>query len=291
MVNINVFIYFSHTQPTHWSKWSPQVFVCLPQKTITNYKPLLFLSVSAMEAVQLSTNLSLATPMPQLQDQVEDQVSTTLALCDPSWTILNRTEEEEGSASSTPAHENICTIMQNVIEEELKRRAVSAQISRLLTVCSYNQILHGMWRVPANPSPFRDVWEIRKTLTTSDVGQNVSRTSSRLLLNTHMVKKSLLPYWSSRLINRVKSQEGAAVTIYDCNTSSQHHLTFKYWKSSRTYVLIKKWNREFVRRRQLKAGDEIGFFWDVHRLMLMFSVLGRAGHQLPSFAWTSRENF
>ncbi|BFG31747.1 hypothetical protein CerSpe_180210 [Prunus speciosa] len=249
-----------------------------------------------MEAVQLSTNLTLATPMPQLQDQVqdqfqdqvqdqvEDQVSTTLALCDPSWTTLNRTEEEEGSASSTPAHENICTIMQNVIEEELKRRAVAAQISRLLTVCSYNQILHGMWRVPANPSPFCDVWEIRKTLTTSDVGQNVSRTSSRLLLNTHMVKKSLLPYWSSRLLNRVESQEGAAVTIYDCNTSSQHHLTFKYWKSSRTYVLIKKWNREFVRRRQLKAGDEIGFFWDVHRLMLMFSVLGRAGHQLPSFA-------
>lgn len=126
----------------------------------------------------------------------------------------------------------------------------------------------------------------QKTLTMTDVGRNMHR-ASRLVLRRKLVKKHILPYLSYQIINRVENQ-GAGVTIYDLNTSSEHQLIFKRWKGSGTYVLMSTWSREFVKRRQLKEGDLIGFCWDAHKLMLVFSAIMRAGSQYPS-AWRSWE--
>ncbi|GAY45683.1 hypothetical protein CUMW_091220 [Citrus unshiu] len=51
---------------------------------------------------------------------------------------------------------------------------------------------------------------------------------------------------------------------------------FKKWATSNSYVLINHWTADFVRRRELAAGDEIGMCWDSFYSRFNFSILKRA---------------
>ncbi|GAY41095.1 hypothetical protein CUMW_056800 [Citrus unshiu] len=66
------------------------------------------------------------------------------------------------------------------------------------------------------------------------------------------------------------------VSVWDCDTNSMHCLVFKKWATSKSYVLINHWTKDFVRRRELAAGDEIGMCWDSFYSRFNFSVLKRA---------------
>ncbi|KHN43616.1 B3 domain-containing protein [Glycine soja] len=55
-----------------------------------------------------------------------------------------------------------------------------------------------------------------------------------------------------------------------------HYLVFKFWVSSRSYVFIDNWTKEFVNRRSLQINDEIGFHWNSYKNQFDFSVLARA---------------
>jgi hypothetical protein len=114
-----------------------------------------------------------------------------------------------------------------------------------------------------------DLWAIKKMITTSDIGD-----SSRLLLATDGVERHILPLWDA---NRKESlHEGVQVCVWDCDTKSEHQLVFKRWASNGSYVLIGKWIKEFVKRRVLNKGDEIGLYWDETNSRFNFRILNRA---------------
>ncbi|KAH9616301.1 hypothetical protein KSS87_022553 [Heliosperma pusillum] len=50
-------------------------------------------------------------------------------------------------------------------------------------------------------------------------------------------------------------------------------LTLKKWPSSKVYGLMNNWRRDFVSRRGLVPGDEVGIRWDQSNNRLLFSVL------------------
>ncbi|XP_062145845.1 B3 domain-containing protein At2g33720-like [Alnus glutinosa] len=114
-----------------------------------------------------------------------------------------------------------------------------------------------------------DPWVIKKTIETSDLGH-----LSRLLFARDGVKKHILLLWDA---NRIESlHEGVQVCVWDCDTKSEHQLVFKRWASNGSYVLIGKWKKEFVERRVLNKGDEIGLYWDETNSRFNFSILKRA---------------
>ncbi|KAL5141060.1 B3 domain-containing protein [Glycine soja] len=61
-------------------------------------------------------------------------------------------------------------------------------------------------------------------------------------------------------------------------TMSMHKLVLKRWVSFKNLVLLGGWSRDFVRRRGLKEGDEIGLLWDSYAHCFHFSVLKPIHH-------------
>ncbi|KAK7304212.1 hypothetical protein RJT34_15335 [Clitoria ternatea] len=117
---------------------------------------------------------------------------------------------------------------------------------------------------------YDDPWKIKKTLTDSDLG-----ILSRLLLAADLVKKQILPMLGVDHARNAETEEGTPVRVWDLDTKSMHQLVLKRWSSSKSYVLIGKWNQDFVRRRDLRKGDEIGFHWDPYNCAFNFCVLKR----------------
>ncbi|XP_054804731.1 B3 domain-containing protein At2g33720-like [Prosopis cineraria] len=118
---------------------------------------------------------------------------------------------------------------------------------------------------------YEDPWKIKKTLTESDLG-----ILSRLLLAAGSVKRHILPVLDGEDARGVESEEGIQVRVWDVDTKSMHQLLLKRWSSSKSFVLIGKWSQDFVRRRELRKGDEIGFYWDPYSSLFNFCVLKRA---------------
>ncbi|KAK4603541.1 hypothetical protein RGQ29_012168 [Quercus rubra] len=112
-------------------------------------------------------------------------------------------------------------------------------------------------------------WVIKKRIQLSDIGH-----LARLLLAADLVKGHILPQWDARRIEGIKN--GVQVAVWDCDTKSEHQLTFKQWPSNGCYVLNEKWTTGFVWRRGLKKGDEIGLYWDQSNSRFTFSILNRA---------------
>ncbi|KAF8413117.1 hypothetical protein HHK36_001093 [Tetracentron sinense] len=119
-----------------------------------------------------------------------------------------------------------------------------------------------------------DPWKIRKKLTKSDLGQ-----LSRFLLKTELVERHILRFWGADRIAEAMKLSGTQVKIHDLDTDSRHKLTFKRWSSSNSYIINNNWNVEFVTRRVLRKGDEIGLCWNYYSSYFSFSVLSN-GHIL-----------
>ncbi|XP_058198353.1 B3 domain-containing protein At2g33720-like [Rhododendron vialii] len=118
-----------------------------------------------------------------------------------------------------------------------------------------------------------DPWTIRKTLFKSDVDG-----SSRLLLGKDVVEKYVIPYigpcWDREgCANDVVT--GCKVSVFDIDTGTVHQLVLKRW-STESFVLTSNWVKEFVRRRALEKGNEIGLFWDPWNARFCFGLLRKA---------------
>ncbi|XXG78364.1 hypothetical protein AAC387_Pa08g2320 [Persea americana] len=116
------------------------------------------------------------------------------------------------------------------------------------------------------------VWDIVKSLTKSDVGQ-----LCRMVLH-HDHVATFFPEWDPIAVERI-ANEGlrVRVLIKDVDTQfSAHWVVFRRWTSNRMYVIQSGWRPEFVVRRKLKEGDEIGLCWDSEQWCFLFSVLKRA---------------
>ncbi|XP_061344183.1 putative B3 domain-containing protein At1g78640 [Gastrolobium bilobum] len=109
---------------------------------------------------------------------------------------------------------------------------------------------------------YDDPWKIKKVLNDSDIAN-----MSRLLLPKDFAENLVVPVLDGDV------ERGVQVEIWDVDTASIHSLIFKKWVSSRSYVFIGNWVKDFVSRRGLKKGDEIGLHWDVYKNLFNFSVL------------------
>lgn len=107
-------------------------------------------------------------------------------------------------------------------------------------------------------------WDITKELTTTDADPS----SSRLLLPKESAKH-LLPH-----LQQFEHNTGIDIDVYDIDTSTNHILTLKMWKT-KSFVLVKNWKKDFLTRRELKVKDEIGLRWDAQNLRFQFTVLNR----------------
>ncbi|GMJ06600.1 hypothetical protein HRI_004329300 [Hibiscus trionum] len=113
-----------------------------------------------------------------------------------------------------------------------------------------------------------DPWCIKKKLTPSDLGNN-----ARLMVAPELVKSHILPHWNDEQLTNIKA--GLPVSVWDCDTNTQHGLVFKVW-NEKANVFISNWTKDFVKRRELKLKDEIGLYWDVASSRFNFSLLNRA---------------
>ncbi|RDX74959.1 B3 domain-containing protein, partial [Mucuna pruriens] len=110
-----------------------------------------------------------------------------------------------------------------------------------------------------------DLWKFKKVLKESDVGN-----MTRLMIGRDMAEDFVLPMLNA---DADEIDRGVDVKIFDVDTDSTHSLVFKKWVSSRSYVFIGNWGKDFVARRGLKKGDEIGFQWNPLNNGFDFSVL------------------
>jgi hypothetical protein len=93
-----------------------------------------------------------------------------------------------------------------------------------------------------------------------------------------LVEKYILPFLNTDQIKQVNQETnlGLKVSVWDMNTQSMHQLVFKRWSTSRSYIFNDGWTKDFVRRRNLVEGDEIGLYWDTYHSRFNFNVLSRA---------------
>ncbi|RDX86732.1 B3 domain-containing protein, partial [Mucuna pruriens] len=99
-----------------------------------------------------------------------------------------------------------------------------------------------------------DLWKIKKMLKKRDVGN-----MGRLMLGRDMVEDLVLPMLGA---DADEIDKGVHLKIWDVDTHSMHSLIFKKWLSSKSYVFIGNWGKDFVARRGLKKGDKIVFQWN-----------------------------
>ncbi|XP_028061889.1 B3 domain-containing protein At2g33720-like [Camellia sinensis] len=118
---------------------------------------------------------------------------------------------------------------------------------------------------------FEDPWKIKKTLTSSDVNEHLCR----LLLPAEGVDKHITAVWDGERVEQVEDMVGERVVVWDYDTGSEYELVFKRWRTSKSLVLVDNWVTWFVRRRELRDGDEIGLFWDASNSRFGFRVLAR----------------
>ncbi|KAI3436933.1 Peptidase A1 domain-containing protein [Psidium guajava] len=116
-----------------------------------------------------------------------------------------------------------------------------------------------------------DPYKIKKKLTQSDLGD-----LSRLLIGKDFARSHVLRWMSKETASQVESDKGASVIVRDADTCSEHRLVFMYWATSKSYVLKGGWIKQFVKRRGLAAGDEIGLYWDTIASKFHFSLLHKA---------------
>ncbi|KAI7980565.1 B3 domain-containing protein [Camellia lanceoleosa] len=126
-------------------------------------------------------------------------------------------------------------------------------------------------RVSMKLKLFEDAWKIKKTLTSSDVNEDLCR----LLLPAGAVDKHIMAVWGGERVEHVNNMHSERVVVWDYDTGSEHELAFKKWHTSKSFVLVDNWVTRFVRMRELRDGDEIGLFWDASNSRFGFRVLAR----------------
>lgn len=118
-----------------------------------------------------------------------------------------------------------------------------------------------------------DIWTIKKTLKISDVGSQ-----ARLIIPKESVFEHVFKYFTKEEIIAVENEDnpGLIINVFDSDNKSTYQVCFKRWKSTKSYVLNNYWNKDFALRLSLRAGDDIGLFWNPYASRLHFRVLSRS---------------
>ncbi|WJX10822.1 hypothetical protein P8452_01500 [Trifolium repens] len=110
-----------------------------------------------------------------------------------------------------------------------------------------------------------DPWKIKKVLTRSDLGSN-----RNILIKRELAEDFIVPVLGGR---RVCESNDVHVRVWDLDSNSLHSLVFTIRASNNSHVFKSTWYKDFVIRKGLKIGDEIGMFWDRDYQCFAFSVL------------------
>ncbi|XP_057986563.1 B3 domain-containing protein At2g33720-like [Hevea brasiliensis] len=186
---------------------------------------------------------------------LENEVSTELKLFDESWFTAFAATREEPVVSKESSDSESKSLVQNI--EEITSSPEDERKASPMHDVSTIQMLS-------------DPWKIKKKLTGSDLGN-----LCRLLVASLSVRNHILPLLSGETVEQIE-KDGAPVPIWDCDTNTEQHMVLKHWRSSNSYVFIKGWMIQFVKRRNLVEGDLIGIYWDPSNSRFNFSVLQRA---------------
>ncbi|XP_031275418.1 B3 domain-containing protein At2g33720-like [Pistacia vera] len=190
-----------------------------------------------------------------------DHFSTELTLLDKAWPWPTETREATARAPK------------DFSEAVINKREVASKIMEMKRYSPREEdeerrkgVSTKLWLHPYNP------WNIMKKLTKSDLGHQ-----SRLLLPKDLIDKYVKPLMSLDNFDKIQSGEGLRVAVWDYDTDSVHNeMVLKKWRSSNSsYVFIKNWGNDFVKRRNLEEGDEIAMFWDVNLSRFNFRVLNK----------------
>ncbi|KAJ1432374.1 DNA-binding barrel domain superfamily [Sesbania bispinosa] len=156
----------------------------------------------------------------------------------------------------------LCTTTESGSSSKKGKHDDEAHIGSTKKACS-NEV-DRRWGYSTELMLYDDPWKIKKILKESDLGN-----MSRLLLGRDLAQELVLPVLGAD----TDLDNGTQVSIWDVDTNSVHSLLFKRWVSSRSYVFIGSWVQDFVIRRALKKGDEIGLHWDPYNNHFNFSIL------------------
>lgn len=119
---------------------------------------------------------------------------------------------------------------------------------------------------------FDDPWVMRKRIEANYTNEQWFS----LFLETVYVGKRILTACEQRRIEYAIIRYGLEipVVVWDFDTKSVHQLLIKQRTNGST-VILEDWINEFVLRRGIKGGDEIGLFWEESNLRFNFSILKR----------------
>ncbi|KAK3038464.1 hypothetical protein RJ639_029762 [Escallonia herrerae] len=111
---------------------------------------------------------------------------------------------------------------------------------------------------------FEDPWKIKKRLNITDLG--------RVLLSKEAVDTHVLRHWNAGSIKALPT--GVTVNVWDYDSDTEHRLILVRWPYSKYCALgSRNWGQDFVLRRNLREGDEIGLLWDNSARRFGFCVL------------------
>ncbi|KAM1145412.1 hypothetical protein ACFX19_038066 [Malus domestica] len=253
-----------------------------------------------MEGTTLSTRLTLGRPHLQPRRSSHDEVSTVLALWDPTWPTsfstnndnntkrkANQVPDQPSPTSTSPHHRDQTT------NNSSKRQKLVSTLSPFPTGDCLRDRVHDnkmtnnnkntatkeeqmKWKkrdelVIANLN-FKDSWGIKKKLTARDL--------IHFYMPASLMNKYILPHVNDEFTKALENRQGAQITFHDGDTHTTHH-RYIFKQSNNSYVLV--WHPAFVKRRQLKEGDEIGLHWfkTNSKLVLLFSLLERGNQTAP----------
>ncbi|KAJ1432385.1 DNA-binding barrel domain superfamily [Sesbania bispinosa] len=151
---------------------------------------------------------------------------------------------------------NVCThlTLESGSSSKKGKHDDEAHIGSTKKACS-NEV-DRRWGYSTELMLYDDPWKIKKILKESYLGN-----MSRLLLGRDLAQELVLPVLGAD----TDLDNGTQVSIWDVDTNSMHSLLFKRWVSSRSYVFIGSWVQDFVIRRALKKGDEIGLLGSIQQ--------------------------
>lgn len=119
---------------------------------------------------------------------------------------------------------------------------------------------------------FDDPWVMRKRIEANYTNEQWFS----LFLETIYARKRILTACEQKRIEDAIIRYGLEipVVVWDFDTKSKHQVLIKQRTNGST-VILEDWINEFVLRRGIKGGDEIGLFWEESNLRFNFSILKR----------------
>ncbi|KAM1520232.1 hypothetical protein ACFX1Z_022952 [Malus domestica] len=256
-----------------------------------------------MEGTMLSAGQTLgrSKPRPQLRRSSHDEVSTVLALWDPTWPTSfstnnddNKKKRKADQVPDQPSPNTSPHDRDETTNSSSKRQKLVSTLPPFPTGDRFRDLGHENNMTNNNKNittkeeqmkrnkrdelvianlNFMDSWEIKKKLTARDL--------THFYVPANLMNKYILPYADDKFTKALENRQGAEITFLDGDTHTIcHQYVFK--QSDNSYIFV--WHPAFVKRRQLRKGDKIGLHWlkTNSKPVLFFSLLERATKQRPA---------